>query len=113
MVEHCIFFPGDERAALDLAESALDELKNVEVEAFRLPQKMESMRALALQAPQLRPKNGEHGRLITQDQIAAFLPIVAELRKKTLNKEFGQLLDRVYKKARKAHNKELTILLFR
>ncbi|MCX6956194.1 MAG: hypothetical protein NTV51_29015 [Verrucomicrobia bacterium] len=113
MVEHRIFFPRDEKTARDFEESALDNRRDFEVEAFSLTQKMEFMRVLALRAPQFRPKNGDPGKLITAAEIQLFLPIVAELRKETSNKEFGSLLDRVYEKTRTTRDLGLPILLFR
>jgi hypothetical protein len=113
MIEHRIFFPRDDKAAHDFAESSLDDRRNFEVEAFSLSQKMELMRVLALQAPHLRPKNGDPGKLISAADIQVFLPIVAELRKKTTNEDFGKLLDRVYDRTRKTRDLGLPILLFR
>ena len=113
MIENRIFFPHDKKCALEFSASIIDERLAFDVESFTLNQKLVLMRLLARKAPNLRPKNGEPGKLISAIEVQTFLDIISELRKEASASDFISLLDRVYEKTKRARNLGLPILLFR
>lgn len=112
MAEHRILFPRDERTARDVEESRVDERSDLEFESLTALQKIELLHQLTRHLPQLRPWNLQSGKFVAAAEISALLPVLVEVRRNALNKDFGRLLDRVHAKATKSRELGLPIWFF-